>query len=99
MRRGAKTSGISERLRSARNSTKRRRISFAMRAEELAAQVGVLIGRKSVKAGRKRPLKTERGGRNTTRSVSADTRGIKGVKIRRRSGRKIGLGRKRVRPS
>lgn len=99
MARTAKTSGPTGRLSRARNSTKRRRIAFAQRAEELAAQVGVMLGRKATKAGRKRPLKTERGGMSTTRSVGADTRGIKGAKIRRRQGRKIGLGRKRVRPS
>jgi hypothetical protein len=98
MGRGPKTGGTSRRLRAVRNGTKRRRILFARRAEELAAQVGVLLGRKSVKAGRKRPLKTERGGEHATRSVSADTRGIKGAKISTRNGRKIGLGRKRVRP-
>lgn len=95
---GAKAGGPTGRLSRARNSTKRRRIAFAQRAEELAAQLGVLLGRKATKAGRKRPLKTERGGKSTTRSVGADTRGIKGAKIRTRNGRKIGLGRKRVRP-
>ncbi|WP_148086489.1 hypothetical protein [Micromonospora sp. HM5-17] len=98
MRRGTRSNGIPERLRSGRNRTKRRRLAFARRAEEFAAQVGVLLGRKATKAGRKRPLRTERGGRHTTRSVSAVTRGIRGVRIRSRHGRRVGLGRKRVRP-
>ncbi|MEV4756035.1 hypothetical protein AB0J86_13105 [Micromonospora sp. NPDC049559] len=71
-------------------------MSFAQRAEEFAAQVGVLLGRKARKAGRKRPLKIERGGRHATRSVGRATRGIKAVKINVRNGRKVGRGRKRL---
>jgi|HigsolmetaAR206D_1030411.scaffolds.fasta_scaffold01599_10 hypothetical protein len=96
--RRARATGATERLRSVRNRTRRRRLAFARRAEELAAQVGVYLGRKLSKAGRKRPLRTERGGRHATRSASAVTRGVRGVRIRRRHGRRLGLGRKRVRP-
>ncbi|MEO3818729.1 hypothetical protein [Plantactinospora sp. B24E8] len=60
--------------------------------------MGVLLGRKATKAGRKRPMKTERGGRHTTRSVRADTRGIAGTRVSMRKGRRIGRGRKRIRP-
>ncbi|MFB6391916.1 hypothetical protein [Polymorphospora lycopeni] len=98
MGRGPKSGGGSARLDAIRNGTKRRRVAFAMRAEELAAQLGVLVGRKAAKAGRKRPLRTERGGQHATRSAGAVTRGVKGTRMSRRNGRKLGLGRKRVSP-
>jgi hypothetical protein len=96
MRRRTKA-GTSKNHGGARKGGRQRRIPFARRAEELAAGLGIMVRR--AKVGRKRPLRTERGGESRTRSVSADTRGMAGAKITVRRGRKIGLGRKRVRPA
>ena len=87
--------GTSKRHGGASRGGKHRRFRFARRAEELAASLGRLFGRQ--KAGRKRPLKTERGGKTRTRSVSANTRRLRAAKTTVKDGRKIGLGRKRVR--
>lgn len=86
--------GTSRQHGGARKGGTRRRTRFARRAEEFAAAVGAMLTRN--KMGRKRPLKTERGGVTRTRSIGADTRQTRGTKINRRDGRKIGLGRKRV---
>jgi hypothetical protein len=87
--------GTSRNRGGARKGGRQRRFRFARRAEELAAALGRMLGRD--KAGRKHPMKTERGGGRKTRRVSVYTRGLAGARITKRKGRKIGLGRKRVR--
>jgi hypothetical protein len=87
--------GTSKRHGGARKGGKHRRLRFARRVEQLAASLGML---RRQKAGRKRPLKMEFGGKSRTRSVSADTRRWRAAKTTVKKGRKIGLGRKRVRP-
>jgi hypothetical protein len=88
--------GTSKRHGGASKGGKQRRFRFARRVEELAASLGIMLTRQ--KAGRKRPLRMARGGKSRTRSVSADTRRWRAAKTTVKKGRKIGLGRKRVRP-
>jgi hypothetical protein len=95
MRRRSKA-GTSRQGSVAGSGGRRRRFAVARRAEELAVALGMRVRRGKA---RRRPVKTELGGKTRTRSSNAYTRGIRGSKITRRGGRKIGLGRKRVRPA
>lgn len=95
MRPRGTTAGTSRKRGGATKGGKQRRSPFARRAEELSAFLGRMRRRKKV--GRARPLRTERGGWSRTRSVSARTRKLAGAKTTVRRGRKLGLGRKRVR--
>jgi hypothetical protein len=87
--------GTSRRRGGASKGGRQQRFRFARRVEELAASLGLMLGRQ--KAGRRRPLRTERGGKSRTRSVNANTRRWRAAKTTVKKGRKIGLGRKRVR--
>jgi hypothetical protein len=86
--------GTSKNRGGARKGGKERRRPFARRAEELAAAIGIMVRRRIGQ----RPLKTEVGGLTRTRSTSANTRAMRAYKITIKNGRRIGRGRKRVRP-